>query len=1546
MKKTTLIKTISLFLMLEWVFVLSGFSQQHLLLSESFEINNGTIPPSGWVSEQVSGSELGISFETSATNPTILRAIHGNKFVQYHSGTIASGSTRLKTSEPFSTEGYYFVLVEIAWFEDPGFPADSDRISVQWSTDNLEWHTDSTLMRYNAVAGWKHKYLMLPTGAYNQPELYLGFLFTSGNGNNCALDRVRVTGVTAAPSYITIGTGTTAVGYPFSTFYMGAKTQMLYKASQLVAAGGVAGPLYSVGFNVSTAYPQSMTNFTLKMGHTSSNSLTGWITTGMNTHYQTNYAVPGTGWRDIELTTPFTWNGTSNVVVEVCFGNNGAFTSNSNVLGTTSTGTAWHYHADNYAGCLGTNPGTVQTATPNIRFRIPENCGTAVMGFVRDAFTQQPIPCAMAMCGIQRDTADESGFFILYNLPPGPATINCTASGYVSASTTVNLISCEATSATVNCAPGPRMSGVVTDALTGMPIVGATVSVGGLYQTMTVAGGYYITPILSVSGNHPFVISATGYDDFTGAVTLVPGTTATRNCALLQTAVQPFSLTAALIGTPDTTLALHWEPPRPMRKLVYDSGIWDSTLVVMNESTLSAVKFTPLGFPFRFLSGSIYIRDSLNLPGYGTWGTCSTWNVMLPPPDPCWIYLTKANGPGGTPGTILDSVLLTPVSRGWNNFSFATYPWIDSGNFFIVVKQLGTFPDENRLAHDNADSNGRSYVKPASGSSGWEPFNGNFMVRATVQGPVVSTPMGYYYQVWRLLQGAEGTQMLWSSIYTGTETSTMDVNWPFLACWPYLWAIRAYYSPPGLRPSPMVFSNVVGKCWTADVVVCVNLSCEADQGPGTQVTLVNTTYTDTLYASMTDSGGCVHFPTVWKGNYQLKVSRFSYPTVTLNTVLMGDSVFQFDLAQQIIPPTALDINNQSLKVSWSPPRFSQYLLNENFSNGFSANQWVVAYNANWQISTLGGNPLPSATFQSLPLLTNYDQSLTTKTLSGVNAPRQKLQFDLFLDVVDSLISNTLTVDLWNGTSWSALKSYAATGGDIPWKTETLDLLSVTGNPAFKVRFRASGANSSGISSWKIDNVKIFGEEGAGHNPCVSSYNLYMNDSLYFNTQDTTFTIPPNLVVYGQTYNFCVEAGFGVDTNAMVCDTFVAQYLPPISQLAGNPFLSSCYLTWNKPPGISGEPIGLIGYNIYRNGNLVHFNPHGDSLAWNDTGLNPAIYHYDVKSRYDLGSYGYPGQFGESYSPEQIEILITGFPHFMPAWAGAPLNPMSIVVVQAICSGSNLSAGDEIGIFDGSVCVGSVKLISTISPSHPPAIAVSEDDPATSSIDGYTVGHPIEYKLWKNIQGSEYSNVTRSFPYAPNYALPNFERMDTTVVSLFTWNVPPVLVVPDTTVASGQTACFNATQTIFIAGNGTFFNIPAGGSATMIAGEKILYYPGTSVFSGGYMHGYITGNGLYCNGMPPFAPKLAESGNILVGKSKKHFRVYPNPSPGKCYISLSSGGEIGEISIDVFNMTGTLIRSWKFGNGDMQALELYDFPAGLYLLKISSGNIVETFKLVR
>lgn len=106
------------------------------------------------------------------------------------------------------------------------------------------------------------------------------------------------------------------------------RTQILYTAGDLLNAGFVPGTISQIGINISTkvsAFP--LQNLSIKLGCTANTNLTQgtWEPT---TVVYTNLLYPTiAGWNDFTLQNNFDWDGTSNIVVEICWDNPDGFPS-------------------------------------------------------------------------------------------------------------------------------------------------------------------------------------------------------------------------------------------------------------------------------------------------------------------------------------------------------------------------------------------------------------------------------------------------------------------------------------------------------------------------------------------------------------------------------------------------------------------------------------------------------------------------------------------------------------------------------------------------------------------------------------------------------------------------------------------------------------------------------------------------------------------------------------------------------------------------------------------------------------------------------------------------------------------------------------------------------------------------------------------------------------------------------------------------------------------------------------------------------------------
>ena len=138
------------------------------------------------------------------------------------------------------------------------------------------------------------------------------------------------------PTDVTLGAGAlTSTDYhgPFYYSYGGEKSQYLIKASELTALGLSAGNINSLALDVTSSGP-TFNSFVLSMANTSVTALTSTFETGLSSVYSPVLGLtPTVGIFTITFTTPFAWDGTSNIVVQMCWSNNdaGSFGNNAHI---------------------------------------------------------------------------------------------------------------------------------------------------------------------------------------------------------------------------------------------------------------------------------------------------------------------------------------------------------------------------------------------------------------------------------------------------------------------------------------------------------------------------------------------------------------------------------------------------------------------------------------------------------------------------------------------------------------------------------------------------------------------------------------------------------------------------------------------------------------------------------------------------------------------------------------------------------------------------------------------------------------------------------------------------------------------------------------------------------------------------------------------------------------------------------------------------------------------------------------------------------------
>jgi len=138
-----------------------------------------------------------------------------------------------------------------------------------------------------------------------------------------------------------IGSGATtasASDNPFYGYFGNNQQQILVKASELIAAGVPAGDLSSLSLYV-TSGTQNMPDFNLSIAPTALTAMSSIVTSGFTTVYSNLTGVTSTvGVNTIVFDTPFAWDGTSNLILKFCWGNNtNSATINNTLLADPTT---------------------------------------------------------------------------------------------------------------------------------------------------------------------------------------------------------------------------------------------------------------------------------------------------------------------------------------------------------------------------------------------------------------------------------------------------------------------------------------------------------------------------------------------------------------------------------------------------------------------------------------------------------------------------------------------------------------------------------------------------------------------------------------------------------------------------------------------------------------------------------------------------------------------------------------------------------------------------------------------------------------------------------------------------------------------------------------------------------------------------------------------------------------------------------------------------------------------------------------------------------
>ncbi|WP_162127322.1 Ig-like domain-containing protein [Flavobacterium phycosphaerae] len=240
----------------------------------------------------------------------------------------------------------------------------------------------------------------------------------TGSGNGCVNSSTVSVVVTAYPGVPTVnatpttlcndgistltaasaGSGNVTIGTQSTTEFGGGvyrngfgtgdfRHQLIYTAAELQAAGITGGNLTSITFNVTSVGSGSANNYTIKLGAaTSSTATTGFQSPTLTTVYTASTYTAVSGNNVHTFTTPYTWNGTSDLLVDICY--NISSTGGSSTLAATTPSALRNTNLLGSSGaCTATTGGTTYANRPLATFGVSNPCTTCVWSPSTDLYT-------------------------------------------------------------------------------------------------------------------------------------------------------------------------------------------------------------------------------------------------------------------------------------------------------------------------------------------------------------------------------------------------------------------------------------------------------------------------------------------------------------------------------------------------------------------------------------------------------------------------------------------------------------------------------------------------------------------------------------------------------------------------------------------------------------------------------------------------------------------------------------------------------------------------------------------------------------------------------------------------------------------------------------------------------------------------------------------------------------------------------------------------------------------------------------------------------
>jgi hypothetical protein len=185
--------------------------------------------------------------------------------------------------------------------------------------------------------------------------------------------------------------------------------------------------------------------------------------------------------------------------------------------------------------------------------------------------------------------------------------------------------------------------------------------------------------------------------------------------------------------------------------------------------------------------------------------------------------------------------------------------------------------------------------------------------------------------------------------------------------------------------------------------------------------------------------------------------------------------------------------------------------------------------------------------------------------------------------------------------------------------------------------------------------------------------------------------------------------------------------------------------------------------------------------------------------------------------------------------------------------------------------------------------------------------------------------------------------------LDTYTIPETLEISNKVISEGEILCFNALETVIVAGDGKHFIVEPGGHADIIAGNNILLKHGTRVELGGTLHAYISD--IFCNQPGSMLASFEEDTSTYNPESEpitseSFFRVFPNPTTGDFTIELFRFEENSSVQVEVYSAQGHLVLDKILPAQKNHNFSIAGRQPGIYLIRVLRDQEIGTGKIIK